>query len=326
MVKKRRRRRRRNRPKRKLNRTNETTDNDSIDKSINQKQLEEYETYTDNNKLMMETTPVNKTKILNNRSVLNNNSGNSDFCCTNLNILFNNTGMSNESSNNILNIDESKLINTNKNDIRTTINVQLNQSSIHDSNLSKIENNLIIHNQRIFVNQTDLLDNYCEDYLQKPLYTSSPLYPTIKLNNDDKMIINNKAHKDEINLQRLNSFNDISIYATCNVQSLKSPSKIKSTNLINISNHLSEKSFDEHKINYSKLLKRKKCNKSRTISEIFLHNISVTIISRLKRFSSRYITKWIEKILSLCSWMGTLISRKVIKFIQFLAMTIIFIT
>lgn len=307
-MKKRRRRRHKNRQKKKI------MSNKSNDKSNNDSRNYKQEQYLNNNLTAMDTTPVNKMKILN-----RNNLDDSENFCTNFNRLFNNSDTPSMLNNNLsptnLNTEESKLKNTNKSGLRTTLNLQLNQSLNNKNNLSKIynnvENNLIIHNQRIILNQADLLDNYCEDYFQEPLYTSSPLYSAIKLTKEEGKLINNKAYKDELNLERLKSFNDITIYATYNVQS---PTQIKETNLINISNHLPEKTFDQYKfINSSKLSPpKRKCNKSKTLSENFLHNICLSIISKIKRFNARYLTKWIQNIVSLCTWIGMLKSKKVI--------------
>lgn len=228
-----------------------------------------------------------------------------------------------ESSTN-LNEEDAKL-NINKNNMFAMLNSQSNQTpNKSNSNQSQIfnnieENNSIKQNHKFCLNDENLLDNYYENYMQKPLCTSSPLYPIVKLNGDDR-IINNKAYKDELNQQKLKTVNNNNniTYKTSSYksQSLNSSSNNlkKENKLMNVStNNLSEWNLDEHKIVHnSKLLRSKrKCSQSKTLSENFLHNINVNIISKIKRFNVRYMTKWVERIVSLYAWIGTLITRKV---------------
>lgn len=148
--------------------------------------------------------------------------------------------------------------------------------------------------------------------LFNPFHASSPLHSGIKsCNGNIKKQINNKAYKDELNLKKLNSFNDITIYTSPSAQSSKTPSKFHYD--LN-SSMLSEKSFEGATRRFS--IKRSNLSKTRirirSTSESFMHHISINIISKIKRFYSRYSSRWIQNIVSLCMWMG-LILKKVRK-------------
>lgn len=290
---------------------------------------------------IMDTTPVNKRNVLNR---FNDEDGR-DFC-TNLNILFNETVAStgNGSGNVLNNISQTKM-NTdifnrnicNNKALITIPNIQpppINDGIITNSNIIinnniNTENNGTIRNVHYFLNQGDFIDNQHDGFSNKPLYSSSPLCTLIKTNNEDvnKSLISNKAYKDELNLKRLNSYNDISIQTSCKVQCLVSPEfninvRYKPNNLDALNS--TQNSFCDYKSNNKispnstfKFSNKKKppISKSTTklcsisSSESFLHNISKNIISKIKRFHARYTSKWMQNIAASYNWISGFIKE-----------------
>lgn len=266
---------------------------------------------------LLDTTPVNKDKTMITRTERDYNG----YICTNLNILFNESIPENALNNSP--ISDACKLNNKYNALALTNSFPFSSSPNEMSvyNLSKVNNNM--ESNKMLLNQGD-----CENHLLKPIYTSSPLYSATKLNNQEILKqINNKAYKDELNLKKLKSFNDVTIYASYNVQSLKSPSQINcdfnlKQNYINLSN-FSEKSFDDCKytckkmsniskrVSTRKFNKSKNCGRTHSISENFLHNIATNIISKIKRFHTRYVSKWLQNVVALCAWIGMVKAKKV---------------
>lgn len=146
------------------------------------------------------------------------------------------------------------------------------------------------------ISKVCLLEKMCDGYLNPPLHASSPKYAA---KDDTRINVQmEKCNNKEINL---------------------SMNKTKSTNLININNvgELNKKDLYDVCSNATQasstrvLVENDQCqcqcnsnsnNAKGQQSQQFLHSINNKIIGKIRKFHNKYSSKWVQNIVSLCSW------------------------